>query len=225
MFFALVLASLFARTANAQPAFSCTSSAGVPPLVRSQGIAEFVGDVVLTCTGGVPTLAGNAVPLNNIQIYLNVGVTSRLLAGTLSEALLIIDEPNDSQQRPCTPGPCAVTGQARKVSATGITPLDYLLDRMSDVTAEHAERLDAAKAAAPYIHSKMPTAIVTPAQPGSEVGQDDEELLNLYTSGIRAGGRRRLRLSMRYCAPGSPHSPRKHLGPSIPAPATYITGI
>jgi hypothetical protein len=65
-------------------------------------------------------LAGQAVPQNNIQIFLNVNLNSRLLAGTLSEALLIVDEPDNSQQRTCTPGPCPITGQATSTSGSGI---------------------------------------------------------------------------------------------------------
>jgi len=126
MFFALSAAAFFIGTASAQNAFTCTSNAGVPPLVRSQGLTESVGDVVLNCTGGVPTPlttpTATPVPQNNVQIFLNTNVTSRLLAGstTLSEALLMIDEPTPAQQRVCTPGPCAIYGQAATPQAAGI---------------------------------------------------------------------------------------------------------
>jgi len=114
-FFALSAAAIFVGTASAQtgPAFTCTSNAGVPPLVRSQGLTELVGDVILNCTGGTATAATATVPQNNVQIFLNTNVTSRLLAGssTLTEALLMIDEPSPAQQRVCTPGPCTIYGQ------------------------------------------------------------------------------------------------------------------
>jgi len=121
-FLALSVAAFFVGTASAQPAFTCTSNAGVPPLVRSQGLTESVGDVVLNCTGGVPTLVGAVVPQNNVQIFLNTNVTSRLLAGssTLSEALLMIDEPAPAQQRACTPGPCSINGAAAVTTGSGI---------------------------------------------------------------------------------------------------------
>ena len=120
-FFALAVAALFISTASAQPAFTCTSNAGVPPLVRSQGITELIGDVILNCTGGVPTVLGAVVPQNNVQVFLNTNVTSRLLAGssTLTEALLMIDEPTSAQQRVCTPGPCQIYGQPT-VAGAGI---------------------------------------------------------------------------------------------------------
>ena len=112
--------SASAQTSNS--AFTCTATAGVPPVVRGEGLSEQVGDIVLTCTGGSPTLVESNVPQNNIQIFLNTNITSRLLAGssTLSEALLLIDEPNDSQQRLCTPGPCSIGGRTNSPQGAGI---------------------------------------------------------------------------------------------------------
>ena len=41
------------------------------------------------------------------------------------------------------------------IAAAGITPLDYLLNTMRDEKQDKAVRLDAAKAAAPYVHPKL----------------------------------------------------------------------
>ncbi|AHX12929.1 hypothetical protein CH75_06455 [Dyella jiangningensis] len=41
------------------------------------------------------------------------------------------------------------------VKASGITPLDYLLKVMRNSATPTAMRLDAAKAAAPYVHPKL----------------------------------------------------------------------
>jgi len=100
LFLALALVALLAGsavTANAQ--FKCTATAGVPPLLRSDGITELVGDVVLTCDGTVPSVGITA----NIRIFLNANVTSRLV-GTGNEALLLIDEPAAAQQVYCPAG-------------------------------------------------------------------------------------------------------------------------
>jgi len=105
-----------ASTANAQqnPAFSCIGNAGVPPIVRAEGLAELVGDLVLNCTGGTPTAQGSPVPQANVQIFLNTNITSRILGSTSdpwSEALLMIDEPGPDVQRYCTTlGGCTATG-------------------------------------------------------------------------------------------------------------------
>jgi hypothetical protein len=84
-------------SANAQStAFICNATAGNPHIVRSEGVAELVGDLVLNCTGGSVTPAGQNIPLTNVQISLNTNVTSRLTGGSGSldsEAILAIDEP------------------------------------------------------------------------------------------------------------------------------------
>ena len=100
-----------ASTASAQiapGAFACTASAAVPPQLRSEGLTELVGDVVLNCTGGTPTLSTVNIPQANITVFLNTTVTSRLLGGSssASEAILLIDEPgsalNPSPLATCT---------------------------------------------------------------------------------------------------------------------------
>lgn len=40
------------------------------------------------------------------------------------------------------------------IKATGMTPLEYLTSVYQDITADEAKRIDAAKAAAPYVHPK-----------------------------------------------------------------------
>lgn len=44
---------------------------------------------------------------------------------------------------------------ARKAAEAGLTPLEYLLSLMRDEERETNVRLDAAKAAAPYVHPKL----------------------------------------------------------------------
>jgi hypothetical protein len=77
---------------------NCTTSASAEPIVRAEGNAEPVGDLILTCTGGNPTLAGQVVPQVNFTLFLNTNLTSHVtnsgLAGDFSEALLLVDEPN-----------------------------------------------------------------------------------------------------------------------------------
>jgi hypothetical protein len=110
----LAVVALMATVANAQligPAFTCNANAGVPPTVRSEGLAELVGDVVLLCTGGTPTPVDLDVPRMNFRIFLNTNVTSRLLDGTWNEALLMIDDPIPAAQYLCGErGGCAIKG-------------------------------------------------------------------------------------------------------------------
>jgi len=118
-----------ASTANAQQvaAFSCVGNAGVPPIVRAEGLTELVGDLVLNCNGGTPTVAGNNVPQANVQIFLNTNVTSRLTNDPWSEALLMIDEPSAAAQRYCSVnGGCAITGVGSALGSDGrLDGVDY----------------------------------------------------------------------------------------------------
>ena len=102
--YALALVALlagFTASASAQ-AFQCSNTTSNPPLVRAEGYAELLGNIQLDCTGGTPTPNGQAVPTVNIQVNLDVNVTSMvtaILPGTsveFLEALLIVDEPNSS---------------------------------------------------------------------------------------------------------------------------------
>ena len=113
-----LLLGVFAGGAQAQQPFSCSINQAVPNLVRAEGFAELVGDVVIQCSGGTVTPAGTAVPLVNIQVFLNTNVTSKILVSgstTFSEALLLIDEPTPAQQVTCDASgapaaACAVKG-------------------------------------------------------------------------------------------------------------------
>jgi hypothetical protein len=114
---AVVLGS--AGSAKAQTPFGCQTNFGGTPLVRAEGLAELVGDVVLNCTGGTPTAAGQIVPQVNIQIALNTNITSRLVSDPLSEALILIDDPAPGSQVPCVPASGLTTCPIQGVGTTG----------------------------------------------------------------------------------------------------------
>jgi len=107
MLLPLLLWSIHAIAYAQNPATPATAMlctpASVPTITRVEGVTELVGDMILSCTGGVPTPLGAAIPKSNIQVFLNTNITSRILsAAGLSEALLLIDEPFPSL-RPCRP--------------------------------------------------------------------------------------------------------------------------
>jgi hypothetical protein len=102
-FLVLALVTLTVAVASAEQAFQCVANAGVPPIVRAEGIAELTGDLVLNCNNGIPTASG-AIPQANVQIFLNTNVTSRVDGDDHSEALLMIDEPTPSEQVLCVAG-------------------------------------------------------------------------------------------------------------------------
>jgi hypothetical protein len=90
---ALTCYFLFLGPLTAQNPVTCVTSVASPLLIRAEGMAERVGDIVLTCTGGTPAAAGAPVPTADVTIFLNTAVTSRLYPNGWSEALLIVDEP------------------------------------------------------------------------------------------------------------------------------------
>ncbi len=95
----------------------CTTTTPPPPQVRTEGVAERIGDLILNCSGGTPTPAGQPVPQVNLQVYYNADVTNRLLAPSgFTDALLIVDEAGSTTNpnrlvcgTPFT-GVCAITG-------------------------------------------------------------------------------------------------------------------
>jgi len=122
---AAVLA-LFAGLAGAQVPggtvgpLSCTASVAVPPQLRTEGLTELIGDIVLTCSGGSPLASGSTVPTANITVSLGTNVTSRILTTgslnggptqSISDALLLIDEPGSGIPLPLNEQGLSIGGQ------------------------------------------------------------------------------------------------------------------
>ena len=125
MFAALLLVAGYATPASAQAGIQCAVAAGTPvPTIRAEGLTEQVGDVLVDCTGGVPTPPGTIIFQTDLTINLPGPITSRPL-GSATEALLLIDDPGPSQQVVCpTPASgCPVAGAGGIVSfaAAGLT--------------------------------------------------------------------------------------------------------
>jgi hypothetical protein len=64
----------------------------------------------------------------------------------------------------------ATSAKAAAIVASGMTPLDYMLSVIRDETRDPAMRLDAAKAAAPYVHPRLASV---------EVGNRDDKPLEI----------------------------------------------
>lgn len=104
---AFAVVTLTAGLANAQatPPIVCTTSAN-PLTVRTEGLSELTGDVVMRCQGGSILPAGATIPQVNISVTLTTNITSRFVDdgrdGPETEALLFIDDPAPGTQNPCT---------------------------------------------------------------------------------------------------------------------------
>lgn len=85
-----------------------------PATVRAEGAAELLADIVLACSGGSPTPSGRRVPEYQFAIVANTGLPNRTPESvigdwSLSDALLLIDEPDPASQTVCIPDSRAVT--------------------------------------------------------------------------------------------------------------------
>lgn len=61
----------------------------------------------------------------------------------------------------------------KAVCESGVTPLEYMLSIMRDESADEGQRLEAAKSAAPYIHSKLSTVELNARVTTHEESLDD----------------------------------------------------
>ena len=80
--------------------------------VRAGGAVERTADVVVTCTGGFPAGQGQTVQPLSWQLTFTQTATSRPLSNGWSEALLVVDEPQPSNQLACVTvdGVCPIIG-------------------------------------------------------------------------------------------------------------------
>lgn len=76
-FFVCLLASMAVSACWAQSGPSCEINA-VPPIVRSEGVTERVGDIIFNCTG-----APNTEVAGNLAVQLNAPVTNRFTGNLL----------------------------------------------------------------------------------------------------------------------------------------------
>jgi len=119
---ALLLAlSISAPVASAQVpslelgVITCQAVA-VPPVVRAEGIAELVGDVILTCQNIPPAVPiGNMTAYleTNISVSLNVNVTNNIDfgdGGDVTDAVLIVNENNCDDPTPAQAFGCGANG-------------------------------------------------------------------------------------------------------------------
>ncbi len=85
---ACVILDMAALPRTEAQTLNCIANAGVPPLVRSEGLAERVGDYIVFCMGSVPTPI-----VGTVQATLNTNLTGQVWAEEATEAVLLIDEP------------------------------------------------------------------------------------------------------------------------------------
>src|SRR5215212_190713 len=97
-------------SASLASALTCTPSA-VTPVLHAEGLAERLGDILLTCTDGP------AGPLGfNLNVTLNVNVTNKLTAAGNADAVLTVD----TGAGPVAAGLSPVVSAANQLSFNGV---------------------------------------------------------------------------------------------------------
>lgn len=127
----LALAAVAAVSSTAPPALAqlnCTAGV-VPPVIRVEGLTEYIGDIFITCTGGTPTANGTLIPVDNFEVDItDTNITSRLLNQNRPgypyvESTLVINDafPKDGTANPAYQNPSSIATPTLSSSPFSIT--------------------------------------------------------------------------------------------------------
>jgi len=183
--FLFALFVLMAGIARPQSPLTCVTGA-VNPAVHAEGIAETLGDILLTCTGGSP---GSAMTLNLVG-FLNVNVANRLTGTNATDVSLTIDSGSG-------PVPASVPGllqSSTAVAFNGVTftiPASRMVNlRISNLRGNVSQTGAGFQQAIQAVLSinSIPVGVVSNNGPLS-VGVPTRGLLaSMATTGIRCNG-------------------------------------
>ncbi|MGQ9635723.1 MAG: hypothetical protein ACUVXB_15950 [Bryobacteraceae bacterium] len=102
LFLALIAGALLLGTVASAADYSCAVSA-VPTIVRSEGVADLAGDILLSCSGDplpIPTIANVRLQIPGTKITSRIVGTANNPLQNVLEALLLLDEPNPATTNP-----------------------------------------------------------------------------------------------------------------------------
>src|SRR5262245_34725585 len=111
-----LFAPLIFLSNGAAQSLSCFTSGGTnTPISYPIALTGATSDFQITCSGGIPTTSGGAIPTVDIHYSLTTPITSRSLStsgGNWTEALLLLDEPGVASQFACetVSGVCSALG-------------------------------------------------------------------------------------------------------------------
>jgi hypothetical protein len=108
----VVAAAALAAPGSAAAAPNVCTASTVPSTMRSEGLTDLAGDIVLDCIGGTPTTSGTAIPVLTLSVNTSSAPTSRVLAPNWTEAEALVDDPAPNTQSACNAanGVCTVNG-------------------------------------------------------------------------------------------------------------------
>jgi uncharacterized protein (TIGR03437 family) len=125
--FAAACAAVVIPAAHAE--IQCSPSA-VPASVRAEGLAEPVGDIILTCTGSV-----NEQVTNALSVFLTVNITNRLANNTFDVGVAL-----DGAAAPVTVRPNGANGLSVTNLVLRIPPAGRTVLRISGIRAAVAQQ-------------------------------------------------------------------------------------
>lgn len=173
--FCLVFLAAGGNLAHAQEGLLCTPSA-TPSQVRYEGIAEEVGSILLTCTGGIPSF----VVTGNLTFFLNVNVTNKLASNnTLTDVLLTIDTGSG-------PTPVAVPALPFGNSAVAFNGVSFTVPASGNVNIELSNlRADATQLGTTPEEAIMATVAFS-GTPGLAVSNNSQVVVGITQIGLLA---------------------------------------
>lgn len=77
----------------------------------------------------------------------------------------------------------ATAAKEAEIKSSGLTPLDFMLGILRDTEADQAQRFEAAKHAAPYVHPKLNSVAMQANINSRVVDISDNELANIALGG------------------------------------------
>ncbi|HTR38347.1 MAG TPA: IPT/TIG domain-containing protein [Bryobacteraceae bacterium] len=189
MYFAalFILFFLGLSASRASAALVCDTFAS-PPVVRGEGIAERVGDIRLTCTGGPP----NALFTTTLFFFLNVNATNRLVSADSSAlAGLVLTADNGTGPQPIAApatliGPSSVVfgGVSFRLSPTGSVTL-----QLAGLRAAANELMFATNSSIQVTLASNPNTLLSVPSTQLIVGTPEHGLYSAFSSKIVCGPR------------------------------------
>ncbi len=133
LIFLFFLLSSFSLRAQTQTNLFCQAAA-TPVIVRIEGLAEKMGDIILNCSGGTPGFMVSG----NIAISLAAPITNRLTAGTATNLQLFIDTGAGPVAAPFTPLLTGITTVSLNGISFTIPPSGNVVIRISNLRGSMA---------------------------------------------------------------------------------------
>jgi len=167
---------------------TCTITAAAAPSIRTEGIAEQVGDLVITCTGGpAPVANGNDIGFVNITVDYGVPVTSVVIGGFGVEAQVTLDEPLQTGGYTAIRA-CALGAAAPAAATVGLAPSNAPCTIGAGAVAGVIDDVTASNVFQGYIVSTNANAVEFDNVPIQALAANTQHILRVTNVRVTPGG-------------------------------------